>query len=134
MNYKVKFKIQWTYLTIPPNKNRLISMFKKRYFSAHEDFKTGFLCKFTLTLGIVLLIIFIFFKASSFIIGNDSSGFAGQIYDFSQTTYPDSILALSIIILFVGIVLYFFSCQFAKLAKIADEIEKGKDLEEPSEK
>jgi uncharacterized membrane protein len=104
-------------------------MFKKRYFSAHDDFKTGFLCKFTLFLGIFLLIIFIFLKISSFIIGKGSSGLVGQIYDFSQTTYPSSILAFSIIFLFVGVVLYFFSCQFAKLAKIADEIEKGEDLE-----
>jgi len=100
-------------------------MFKKRYFSAHNDFKTGFLCKFTLFFGIFLLIIFIFFKASFFIIGAGSSGFIGQIYDFSQTTYPNSILAFSMIFIFVGIVLYFFNCQFAKLAKIADEIENG---------
>ena len=105
-------------------------MFKKRYFSAHEDFKTGFLCKFSLFLGILLLVISIFFKVSSFIIGQNSSGFAGQIYEFSQTTYPNSILALSIIFLFTGVVLYFFSCQFAKLAKIADEIENEEELED----
>ncbi|UCH72421.1 MAG: hypothetical protein JSW62_02420 [Thermoplasmatales archaeon] len=105
-------------------------MFKKRYFSTHDDFKTGFLCKFTLFLGILLLIIFIFFKISSFIIGEGSSGFIRQIYDFSQNTYPNSILAFSIILLFVGVVLYFFSCQFAKLEKIADEIEKGEKFED----
>ena len=105
-------------------------MFKKRYFSTHDDFKTGFLCKFTLFLGIILLIIFIFFKVSSFIIGEESSGFVRQIYDFSQTIYPNSILAFSMIFLFVGIVLYFFSCQFAKLAKIAEEIEKGDEFED----
>ena len=59
-------------------------MFKKRYFSVHNDFKTGFLCKLTLFLGIFLLIIFIFFKACSVIIGTGNSGFLGQLYDFSQ--------------------------------------------------
>ena len=98
-------------------------MFKKRYFSAHNDFKTGFFCKFAFFFGIFLLIIFIFIKVSSYIIGKGSSGFLGQLYDLSQTTIPNSILAFSIIILFVGIVLYFFNCQLAKLAKIADEIE-----------
>ena len=106
-------------------------MLKKRYFSAHNDFKTGFLCKFTLFFGIFLLIIYLFLKASSFIINSGTSGFVGQIYDFSQTTYPNSILAISMILIFVGIVLYFFNCQFAKLAKIADEIENEEfeDLE-----
>ncbi len=98
-------------------------MFKKRYFSANNDFKTGFLCKITFYIGIILLIIFIFFKACSVIIESGSSGFLGQLYDFSQTTYPNSILAFSMIFLFAGIVLYFFNCQFAKLAKIAEEIE-----------
>ena len=100
-------------------------MLKKRYFSVHNDFKTGFLCKFSLCLGIVLLMIFIFFKAYSVIICPGISGFLGQLYDFSQTTYPNSILAFSLILLFVGIVLYFFNCQFVKLAKIAEEIENG---------
>ena len=100
-------------------------MFKKRFFSAHEDFKSGFLCRFTFIFGIFLLIIFIFLRVSSLIIGAGSSGFLGQLYDFSQTTYPNSILAFSMILIFVGIVLYFFNCQLSKLAKIADEIENG---------
>ena len=121
----------WACQQIRPRYLWLINMFKKRYFSASDDFKTGFLCKFTLFIGILLLIIFLFFKISSLIIGFGSSGFLGQIYDFSQTTYPNSILAFSMILIFVGIVLYFFNCQFAKLAKIADEIENGEfdDLE-----
>lgn len=105
-------------------------MFKKRYFSAHDDFKTGFFCKLTLFLGLVLLLIFIFSIISALIIGENSSGFAKQIYDFSQTDYPNSILAFSIILFGVGAILYFFHCQFSKLAKIADEIEKAEDLED----
>ncbi len=104
-------------------------MFKKRYFSAQDDFKTGFFCKLTLFLGLVLLLIFIFSIISALIIGENSSGFAKQIYDFSQTYYPNSILAFSIILFGVGTILYFFHCQFSKLAKIADEIEKAEDSE-----
>ena len=40
----------------------------------------------------------------------------------------DSMIAFSIIFLGVGVILYFFQCQFAKLAKIADEIECDEDL------
>jgi len=109
-------------------------MLKRRYFSVHSDFKTGFFYKLSLFLGVFLLIVFIFLKASSFLIGGGSSGIPQQIYDFSQTTYPESILAFSIILIAVGFILYFFHYQFGKLAKIADEIEKGEDFEEQSEK
>ena len=112
----------------------MIIMFKKRYFSAKSDYKTGIFCKLSFFLGIVLLILYLFFTVSSFLIGEGNSGILQQIYDFSQTTYPNSILAFSLILLAVGVILYFFHCQFAKLAKIADEIEKGEDFEESAEK
>lgn len=99
-------------------------MVKKRNFSTNNDFKTGSLCKLFLLIGIILLLIFIFIKVTVLFVDKDSSGFARQIYDFSQTYYPNSILAFSIIILAVAVILYFFYCQFVKLAKIADEIEK----------
>jgi hypothetical protein len=101
-------------------------MFKKRYFSAKSDFKTGFLCKFAFIVGIVLLIISLFFIISSFLIESGSSGIFQEIYTFSQTNYPSSILAISIILFAFGFILYFFHCQFEKLAKIADDVEKGK--------
>jgi len=85
-------------------------MFKKRYFSAKSDFKTGFLCKFAIFLGILFLLIAIILLGIS---------------EYSQTNYPESFLALAIIMFAVGIILYFFNCQFAKLAKIVDEIETG---------
>lgn len=109
-------------------------MFKKRYFSVHSDFKTGFFCKLSLFLGVFLIIVFIFLKVSSLIIGEGSSGILLQIYDFAQTIYPESILAFAIILIAVGFIMYFFNCQFAKLAKIADEIEKEEDFEELTEK
>ena len=101
-------------------------MFKKRFFSAHSDFKTGFFCKFFYYLGLILLIIGLFFKITSFIAGNDKSGIMQDISNFSNTTYPDSLIAFSIIFFAVGFILFFFHYQFGKLSKIADEIENGK--------
>jgi len=103
---------------------------KERYFSTKDDFKTGFTCKLTLFFGILLFLIFVFSKLIGFIVGENSSGFIKQIYDFSQTNTPNSILAISIILLAVGVILYFFHYQFAKLAKIAEEIEKSENSEE----
>ena len=109
--------------------NLLIRMFKKRYFSTQNDFKTGFFCKITIFFGLVLLFIFIFSKISAIVIGENSTGFLKEIYDFSQTSYPNSIFAFSIILLAIGVILYFFHCQFSKLAKIADEIEKSENMD-----
>jgi hypothetical protein len=69
-------------------------------------------------------------KISGIIIGEESSGLGKQIYDFSQSSHPNIILAFSILLIGFGIILYFFHCQFAKLAKIADEIEKSEDQDE----
>ena len=129
MNYRAKYRMRLACLIALPDIINGSSMLKKRYFSANSDFKTGFLCKLTLFLGILLLIVFIFLKVSSFMIEKESEGFLGQIYELTQTTIPDSILAFSIIFLGVGIILYFFHCQFAKLAKIADEIENEEELD-----
>ena len=109
-------------------------MFKKRYFSAQSDFKTGIFYKLAFFLGILFLIISLFFMISGYFIGGESSGTLLQIYDFSQTTIPTSLLAFSIIFLAVGVILYFFHIQFAKLAKIADEIEKGENPDDISGK
>jgi len=108
-------------------------MFKKKYYSVHGDFKTGILCKFTLFIGILLLLISLFFIIASVLIGDESSGILRQIYNFSQTTIPTSLLSFSLIFIAVGVILYFFHCQFAKLEKIADEIEKDENLEDVSE-
>ena len=105
-------------------------MKKERNFSVHSDFKTGIFCKLAFITGAVLVIIYIFLKISSIIFSADSTGFTQQIYNFSITNAPESILAFAIIIFAVGVILYFFNYQFAKLEKIADEIEKGENLED----
>jgi hypothetical protein len=103
---------------------------KKRYFSANDDFKTGFTCKLTLFFGLFLLLIYLFTTLIGFIAGENSTGVLKQIYDFSQSTSPNSILAISIILFAIGVILYFFHCQFAKLASIAEEIEKSENSED----
>ena len=105
-------------------------MFKKKYFSVYDDFKTGFFCKFSFFLGLLLLFVFVFFKVCSFFIGQEDSGFLQLIYDLSQSSYVDSIIAFSIMFLGIGFILYFFHRQFAKLAKIADEIENEEEAED----
>ncbi len=47
-----------------------------------------------------------------------------------------TILAFSILFVGLGLISYFFSCQFAKLSKIAEEVENDEslmDTEEPDE-
>jgi hypothetical protein len=103
-------------------------MFKKRYFSVKNDFKTSFLCKFFIYLGITFIFIFIVLSLISYFNIGKNSGPIKTLYDISITSIPESILSFSIIFIAVGIILYFFNCQFAKLAKIADEIE-NEDVE-----
>ena len=85
-------------------------MFKKRNISVYSDLKTGFFCKILLTLGIFLLIFYIIEKTI-------------LLVDISETILG-SLLAFAILSLGIGFILYFLSSQFAKLAKIAEEIEK----------
>jgi len=85
-------------------------MFKKRNISVYSDLKTGFFCKFLLALGIILLIFYIIQKTV-------------HLVDISGNTLG-IILAFAILSLGLGFILYFLSRQFAKLAKIAEEIEK----------
>jgi putative exporter of polyketide antibiotics len=103
-------------------------MFKKRYFSAHSDFKTGIFCKISFFIGIILLISVIIIFIMSFIFGSESSGITEQIYNLSQSKLINTILAISILFIGTSIILYFFNCQFSKLSKIADEIEKDEKL------
>jgi hypothetical protein len=85
-------------------------MFKKRNISVYSDLKTGFFCKLLFIIGIILLIFYIVQKTIPFV-------------DISESILG-SILAFAILTLGLGIILYLLSRQFAKLAKIAEEIEK----------
>jgi hypothetical protein len=94
-------------------------MAKKHVFSAHSDLKTGFFCKLFLVLGCILIIIYI---VETFLhpLGLSDDGIG-------------TILAFAILGLGLGLILYFFSCQFAKLSKIADDIEQDETLIEEHE-
>ena len=105
-------------------------MFKKKYYSAHYDFKTGFFYKFTLFLGITLLAIYLLTKLIALTIGNQDVHIIQVIYEFSQSNSVEVILAFSLILIAIGFMLYFLHRQFAKLAKIVEEIEKEEGLEE----
>jgi hypothetical protein len=89
-------------------------MVKKHLFSAHDDLKTGVFCKFFLILGCILFIIYLV-EVLLHPVGL-SDGITGIV------------LAFAILSLGLGLILYFFSCQFAKLSKIADEVENDESL------
>ena len=106
-------------------------MFKEKRFSTHNDFRTGYFCKLSLFLGIVLLIFYVFLKVISLVMDQNNTGFLQSFYELSQSGVADSIIAFSIVFLGVGIILYFFHIQFAKLSKIADEIENEEETKDP---
>ncbi|KYK22461.1 hypothetical protein AYK25_07240 [Thermoplasmatales archaeon SM1-50] len=89
-------------------------MGKKHFFSAHNDFKTGFLCKFFIIIG---CIIFIMYAVEAILhplqLDEDVIGI---------------LLAFAILFIGLGLILYFFSCQFAKLSRIAEEVENDESL------
>jgi hypothetical protein len=97
-------------------------MVKKHIFSAHNDLKTGFFCKFFLILGCIFIILYVVeIVAHPLNLSDDTTG---------------TILAFSILFVGLGLISYFFSCQFAKLSKIAEEVENDEslmDLEEIDE-
>ena len=89
-------------------------MGKKHFFSAHSDFKTGFFCTFFLIIGCIVFILYaIEALLRPFGLSDDLIG---------------TLLAFAILLLGLGLILYFFSCQFAKLSKIAEEIENDESL------
>lgn len=97
-------------------------MAKKHIFSAHNDLKTGFFCKFFLILGCIFSIIYaIEILIHPLNLNDDITG---------------SLLAFAILFIGLGLISYFFSRQFAKLSKIAEEVENDEslmDTEEPIE-
>ncbi|HWR26988.1 MAG TPA: hypothetical protein VN377_00970 [Candidatus Thermoplasmatota archaeon] len=94
-------------------------MVKKHIFSAHNDMKTGFFCKFFLILGCIFLILYIVEVVTHPLnLSNDMTG---------------TILAFTILFIGLGLIAYFFSCQFAKLSKIAEEVENDESLMDTEE-
>lgn len=100
-------------------------MFDKKYFSVHNDFKTGVLFKFTLIIGFILLIIFIILRILSFMLNEGNI-----LHSLLNSRYVDITGAFALLILFLGFVLLFFHRQFKKLSEIADEIENSEELKD----
>ena len=100
-------------------------MIKKKYHPTKHDFKTGFFYKLSLYFGIFLLIISAILLLFSIFLTEDSSGFLKDIYILSHGTAVESIAALSIIFIAIGLIIYFLHCQFIKLDEIAKDIEKS---------
>jgi len=105
-------------------------MVKIKYFSVYNDFRTGLFCKISFILGFILLIVYAIIKIIFFVSDENSSGFIKTIYDFSQNSQSDAIIAFSLLFFALGVILLFFHYQFAKLAKIAEDIENSNDLDE----
>lgn len=94
-------------------------MVKKHFFSAHNDLKTGFFCKFFLILGCPLLIIYVVeILVHPLKLNDDVTG---------------TILAFAILFFGLGLISYFFACQFAKLSNIAKEVENDESLMDTEE-
>jgi len=89
-------------------------MIKEKRYSAHNDLKTGFFCKFFFVLGIIFLVIYLL-------------GFFIPQIPLSGTLLG-TILAFAILFLGGSLLLYFFSCQFTKLSQIAEDIENDETL------
>lgn len=94
-------------------------MFKKKNISVYSDLKSGFFCKLFIFLGLILLIFYILLKT-------------GILIGFNENV-TESLIAFSIIFFGLGILSFFLSCQFGKLAKIADEIENENFLDEKND-
>jgi hypothetical protein len=111
-----------------------MAILKEKYHSTYDDFRTGFFCRLSLFSGFVLLIVYVFLKVSSLLINQNDNSFLRLIYDVSKSGYVGSLMAFSILLIGVGFILYFLHYQFAKLAKIADEIENDMEDKELDQK
>ncbi len=87
--------------------------------SAHNDFKTGFFGKFFFIIGAFLILFIILEKLISLLKIDDNN--------------LGIILAFGILFIGIGLLIYFISCQFNKLSKIAHEVENDESLQDMSE-
>ena len=108
-----------------------MNIFKIRSNSPQRyNTKANYYFKIFLIIGIILFFCYLLFQLSSIFLTNSSLGIQKTIYDFSISHYPKSILSLSVIIIAISVIFYFFHIQFSKLAEIADEIENNEFYED----
>jgi hypothetical protein len=99
-------------------------MVKKRFFSVHDDFNTGFLSKCFIVFGALLLALAVLFSLISFFLTDQSSGILSFFSGVIDSGFIDISFALAIIFIGIGFILWFLHRQFYKLADIAEDIEK----------
>ena len=109
-------------------------MIKKRYISIYNSNRMKAYFRFFLVIGIILTIFYIIINISLIFVNENSTGLGLEIYNFSQTNIYNSLLPFSIIFYAIAVIFYFFNCQFLKLEKIADEIEKLDNINEKDNK
>jgi uncharacterized membrane protein (DUF4010 family) len=97
---------------------------KKRYFSPSYDFKTGFTYKICFIFAALFLLFIILLKVISVIFSNASEGVIGYLNELASSSFIDISIAFVILLLGVGVILFFFYKQFKKLADLVEEIEK----------
>jgi ABC-type multidrug transport system fused ATPase/permease subunit len=98
-------------------------MIKKRYISIKDKPLTGIASKICFFIGFVLLIIFFIFSLL-----NQFTSYE-FISNFVESGSNDIVLAIAILWIGAGFLLWFFNRQFSKLAEIAKELEQ-EDIEE----
>jgi len=99
--------------------DRNSKMVRQRIISAHSDLQTGFFGKFFIVLGILLLLLYLVETLLHPLgLGDAVTG---------------ALLAFTILCIGLGVILYFFACQFAKLSEIAEEIESDESLVDEEE-
>jgi len=97
-----------------------LGLFKSKKRTVNQYKKTSnTLFKISLFFGVILLIIFIILKIGS-LLGKDSG-----LYELSTSSIPGSVISISIILIAVAFIMYFFDYQFSKLEKIIEEVESG---------
>lgn len=99
----------------------------KKKISVYNDFKTGFLYKICIIIGIIFLLIFLLINLNSLIYSNYNIAILKFFYDISITNFSGIMFSFSILLIAAGLILYFFKRQFNKLAEIANEIEQNSE-------
>jgi hypothetical protein len=121
---KKRFKGKRKIKRISPNDNeRELYGLPKNWFDKTDSyFDLEHIIWSFILLGVVLLITFILFFISSATVPSESiwdDSFTGQLGTFGW------VLPLSLLLILVGGILYFFYRQFSKLAEFAAEVESG---------
>ena len=97
-------------------------LFKIRKKTVFDDFKTGITSKFFLFIGLLIIGVYIILKTIAAVVTIEET--ESLLYILIHSYYLESIFALSIIFIGIGVILYFIHLQFAKLAKITKELER----------